>query len=218
MLQWTRLSDTFSGSLSAQWTRRNSSFDPVTSGGMITTGTTAGFYPAEFTARPTRGPDQYVAVTIAQLHPSTGSGNTPSCLLLRSPNSATSGTVPILFIKNAQMGIYTMTSWTASGLTNRAAYANSNGGANMALGGRVEFWVVNNVYGCAYNGALISSWNDSSAIASQNTRYGGVAMQYGTDSGTSVSGVMGFSNFTFGEYRPVDVAMPGQGINRSGSF
>lgn len=215
MLQWNRSRDDFSATLSALWVRRNGTTNPLTSGGMLTTNTTAGFYPAEFIARPTVGPDQYIATTIAQLHPGTTSGS-PSFLVLRSPNNATSGTVPCALLRNAQIGIYTMTSWSNAGLTARAAYANANGGLNMAIGGRVEFYVIGNVYYVAYNGTIVNTWNDSTVIANQTGRYGAAVMQYASDG--SASGVMGFDDLVFGDYAPVDVPMPMQTVNRSNTY
>lgn len=211
MLQWMRKADSFGGTLSSQWTRRNGGTNPLTSSGMLTTDTTAGFYPAEFVPRATRGPDQYSAWTIAQLHPGTAGGS-PCGLILRCPNNATSGTVPVLLVRNTQLAIYTMTSWAGASFTERVAYTNANGGSNMAVGGRVEFYVTGNIYTGTYNGTPIVTWNDSGAIASQTGRYGGVFMQYGTDG--TVNGVMGFDDFVFGDYRPVDVPMPMQAINR----
>lgn len=215
VLQWARSSDNFSSTLSAQWVRRNGGTNPLTSSGVLTTTAAAGFYPAEFIARPTRGPDQYCAVTIAALHPGS-SGGMPSPLILRAPNNATSGTVVCAFVKNNQIGIYTMTSWAGAGLTVRTAYANSNGGSNMALGSRVAFYVHNNVYTATYNGATVVTWNDSGAVASQTGRYGAVAMQYENDG--SANGVMSFDDWTFGDYRPFDVATPMQSMNRAASF
>ncbi|WP_228002123.1 hypothetical protein [Nocardia australiensis] len=216
MLQWARSADNFAAPLSGQWVRRNGLTNPLTSGGMVTTNTSSGLYPAEFIARRTSTADQYVAVTLAQLHPGT-SGGSASCLFLRSPNNAASGTVPVAFIKNAQIGIFTMTSWAAGGLAPRAPYADVNGGANIPLGSRIEFYVINNVYYVACNGVVvINPWVDSANIASQTGRYGGLIMQYASDG--SASGAMGFDDFVFGDYRPVEVPTPMQSMNRSASF
>ncbi|MEV6432557.1 hypothetical protein [Nocardia sp. NPDC051463] len=182
---------------------------------MITTNSTSGFFPAEFIARPTSGPDQYIAVTIDQLHPGT-SGGSPSCLVLRSPNSATSGTVPVAFIKNAQISIATMTSWAAAGIITQSAYANANGGSAMAVGGRVEFFVINNVYYAAYNGVVVNSWNDSGAVANQSARYGALIMQRASDG--SSTGVMGFGDCVFGDYAPINVPMSMQAVNRPNTY
>ncbi|MFC8531954.1 hypothetical protein [Nocardia sp. NPDC057227] len=214
MLQWSRSTDPFSAALSAQWVRRNGGTHPLVSGGSITA-TSSGFFPAEFIARRAVGADQYVAVTLTQLHPGT-SGGSPSCLVLRCPNSSTSGTVPIAFITNTRIGIYTMTSWAGANATARAAYANANGGANMTLGSRIEFFVAANTYYAFVNGALINSWPDTTAIASQTGRYGGLVMQNASDG--SGSGVMAFDDFVFGDLRPTEVPTPMQSMNRSASF
>ncbi|MFE7797070.1 hypothetical protein [Nocardia sp. NPDC057440] len=215
-LQWTRSVDNFPSTLSGQWVRRNGGTNPLTSGGMITTNSTSGFFPAEFIARPSSGADQYIAVTIAQLHPGT-SGGSPSCVVLRSPNNATTGTVPVLFIKNAQLGIFTMTSWAAAGIVTQSAYANANGGSNMAVGGRIEFWVTNNVYTTAYNGNVINTWDDSGTLtANQTGRYGAVIMQRASDG--SATGQMGFDDCQFGDFAPTNVPMPMQAINRPNTY
>lgn len=216
MRQWNRTADHFDSTLAVPpWVRRNGSTNPLTSSGQITTNTTTGFYPAEYTARSTQGPDQYAAVTITQLHAGT-SGGVPSAILLRCPNNATSGTIPGLFIFNAAFRIYTFTSWAGASTTAQTAQVNANGGSNLAIGSRCEFYVLNNTYYALYNGNLIVSWNDSGATASQTGRYGGLAMQYNTDG--SASGVMGFDDFVFGDLRPVDVPMPAQAINRPSTY
>lgn len=216
MLCWRRSYDTFSAALStASWTRRNGSTNPLVSGEILTTNTSAGWYPAENVSVRASGPDQYASVTIGALH-SGSSGGSPSALFLRSPNNATSGTLPILLVRNAQMGIYTMTSWAAAGVTARAPYANANGGANMEIGGKVEFFVLDNTYYGLYEGTVIVSWGDSEAIASQTGRYGGVVIQRASDGSTTSQ--MGFDDFTFGDLRPVDIPNPQQAVNRSSSF
>lgn len=215
MLQWNRQSDTFPSSLSAQWVRRNGGTNPLVSGGFLTTNTTGGLFPAEFIARPAATADQYAAVTIAQLHSGT-SGGSPSAIFLRSPNNATSGTIPVLFIRNATMSLYTMTSWAGGGAVQQITDTNSNGGSNMAIGSRVELFVRANVYTATYNGAVVLTWTDSTPTASQTGRYGGAIMQYASDG--SGNGVMGFDNFVFGDLRPVDVPTPMQSINRTNTF
>ncbi|WP_405490517.1 hypothetical protein [Nocardia sp. NBC_00511] len=217
MLQWYRRYDGFPSTLASAWVRRNGSTNPLTASGVLTTNTTAGFYPAEFTGRPTRGPDQYSAVTVAALHPGT-SGGTASCLFLRSPNNATSGTVAVLFITNRQIGIYTMNTWAAGSLTAQGGgYANVNGGSDMPAGSRIEFYVANGTFYGTYNGSTIVTWADTGATVSTTGRYGGAIMQYNSDA-SSINGCMGFDDFVFGDLRPVDVAMPMQSINRPTSF
>ncbi|MBF6374441.1 hypothetical protein [Nocardia farcinica] len=216
MLHWNRSYDLFSTTLSTSvWTRRNGSTNPLTSGGILTTNTSTGFFPAEYVAVRTSGPDQYMSATIGALHSGT-SGGSPSALVLRSPNSATSGTVAVLLVKNAQIGIYTMTSWAAAGLTARAPYANANGGANLDIGGKVEFFVLNNTYYGLYQGSVVVSWEDTGLIVNQAARYGAVVIQRASDG--SATGQMGFDNFTFGDLRPTDIANPQQAVARSSSF
>lgn len=216
MLHWNRTYDTFSGALStAAWTRRNGSTNPQTVGGILTTSSSGGFFPAENVSVRTSGPDQYMSVTVGALHPGS-SGGSPSALVLRSPNSATSGTVPVLLVRNAQVGIYTMTSWAAAGLTARAPYANANGGANMDIGGKIEFFVRSDTYYGLYQGAVIVSWPDTGLVANQSARYGAVVIQRASDG--SSTGQMGFDNFTFGDLRPTDIANPQQAIIRSSSI
>lgn len=214
MLQWNRQSDTFPSSLSAQWVRRNGSTDPQVISGLLTASTAGGFFPAEFIARPAVTADQYASVIVGSL--AAGTVGAPSAIVLRTPNSATSGTVPLLFINNQQLGIYTMTSWAAAGLTARAAFASSNGGSNVPVGSHIEFFVLGNTYYGVCNGVVIVSWPDTTAIASQTGRYGAAIMQYASDGGSN--GVMGFDNFQFGDFRPRDVPMRMQAVSRSSTY
>jgi hypothetical protein len=218
VLQWWREAEECgtNGALnSSLWTKRNGSTNPQILSNALSSNTSAGVYPAEFISRRTSSGDQYAGTQVVALHPGT-SGGVAAALLLRTPNSSTVGTIAALFWNNINMEIDTWTSsWSSPSVTQRVTAA-MNGGSNIAVGTKIEFTVVGNVFTGYYNGVVLVSWNDSTNIVSTTNRYVGYVAQYGTDG--SASGVMTHAPFVGGDWRPVDVPTPSSTVNRSNLF
>lgn len=218
MLQWLREAEecATNGALnSAVWTKRNGSTNPQILSNALSSSATNGVYPAEFIARKTSSGDQYAGTRVVALHPGT-SGGVAAALLLRTPNSSTVGTIAALFWNNWNMEIDTWTtSWSSPSVTQRVT-ASMNGGSNIAVGTKIEFTVVGNIFTGYYNGAALVTWNDSTNIVSTTNRNVGYAAQYNTDG--SASGVMTNAPFVGGDWRPVDVPMPSSTVSRSNLF
>lgn len=168
--------DRANGVPGAAWTARNGAGLVVASNAFSSNA--AGFFPWQYTEfQGATGPNQIVQATVAGLGSNDGYN---ACLFLRTPNSGTSGTWPCLFVNNKQMQIATMTSWAAAGFTARTALANSNGGANMALGGLVTLIVLNNVYSAFYNTTQVgTSWTDTTPVVPVTNYWGGLAVSAG---------------------------------------